>query len=423
MQWSVASASSIGGNEWAYFSAVRRRPRGGPHREVRGSHRRMWRADVLVLRPQPVRQRPPRRPRADRADFDELVRPCRRRLCLFVPAHRRPLVALFARHRGGTYAQAWAPARVTELCTASAPAHAANTTARDNPNQPAVLYNAMIVPFAPMAVRGAIWYQGESNTGGPDSAALYECLLSALIVEWRRLFRTSLPFLWVQLAPWTYTMGGGNRYNVAGMRAAQFRIMQMLDDTAIVTAADLGDLQSPAGNIHPRYKQAIGWRLANAAQAVVYNDWVGTVPFGPVLTKLTLQAANPQSVTVRASFAPYSVAEGLHYQTPLEGCPAAIADKNECAWWELQTSDGVWHNATFAISPDRRAVDVTIALATAATDGPRASRPAASVSAARFGWGDYPVVTIYNSAGLPVFPFSRTLDAASAPLLQPAAAG
>lgn len=131
-----------------------------------------------------------------------------------------------------------------------------------NPNQPTVLYNGMIAPLVPYTIKGAIWYQGESNVG---RARQYEKLFSSLIADWRNLWKEpDFPFYYVQIAPYRY---GGSGFASAALRDAQRRVLMKLPNVGMAVTLDIGD----AGNIHPSNKQEVGKRLAFWALNKTYN--------------------------------------------------------------------------------------------------------------------------------------------------------
>lgn len=120
------------------------------------------------------------------------------------------------------------------------------------PFTPTVLYNAMIHPLVPYSLKGAIWYQGESNVGFEDE---YEKTFQAMIKDWRKQWDYDFPFYFVQIAPYDYENGLS-----AALRNAQYK-STATSNTGIVSTLDLGN----AKNIHPANKMDVGKRLANLA--------------------------------------------------------------------------------------------------------------------------------------------------------------
>jgi len=134
---------------------------------------------------------------------------------------------------------------------------------------PATLFNAMIHPMLPLAIRGAIWYQGESNTGRHEQ---YKKLFPTMINEWRKKFQNeNFPFYYVQIAPWRY--GAGTHSEL--LREAQF-VTLSTKNTGMAVTIDIGN----NNNIHPANKEDVGKRLALWALADTYGKKL--VPSGPV---------------------------------------------------------------------------------------------------------------------------------------------
>jgi sialate O-acetylesterase len=128
---------------------------------------------------------------------------------------------------------------------------------------PAGIYNAMIAPLTPHAIRGVLWYQGESDAS-PERAPVYARLFETTIRSWRRAWGVGdFPFLFVQLANWT--AGPGNAW--PELREAQRQTLSVAN-TAMAVTIDVG---SPT-DIHPRDKKTVGTRLALAARALAYGE-------------------------------------------------------------------------------------------------------------------------------------------------------
>jgi sialate O-acetylesterase len=135
----------------------------------------------------------------------------------------------------------------------------------DTPNRPTVLYNAMIAPLVPFAMRGIIWYQGESNAG---RAYQYRTLFPLLIKDWRaRWGQGDFPFLFVQLANYQPEAKEPIDDDWAELREAQTMAL-LLPNTGMAVIIDIGD----ANDIHPGNKQDVGNRLALNARHLVYGE-------------------------------------------------------------------------------------------------------------------------------------------------------
>jgi len=199
---------------------------------------------------------------------------------------------------------------------------------------PCALYNGMVHALVPFAIRGAIWYQGESNL---QDCHLYYYKMHALIKGWRAVWgRADLPFYWVQLAPFTY--GGVSPRLLPQVWEAQTRAMD-LPNTGMAVINDIGNLT----DIHPRNKAEVGRRLSLLALAGTYGRQ-GLLCSGP-----TLKQATPEGSRMRLAFD--RVGDGLRTrdgQPPtgfeLAGADAAFAKANaaiEGADQVVLTADGV----------------------------------------------------------------------------------
>ena len=141
---------------------------------------------------------------------------------------------------------------------------------------PAALYNGMIAPLTPFAIRGVIWYQGEANSG-PERASLYARLFQTMIRDWRNAWgEGDFPFLFVQIASWNTT----DEALWPDVRDAQRRAL-VLENTGMAVTIDIGD---PV-DIHPKDKQDVGLRLALAARAIAYGEKIEWS--GPLYRQLT----------------------------------------------------------------------------------------------------------------------------------------
>jgi sialate O-acetylesterase len=147
-------------------------------------------------------------------------------------------------------------------------------------SSPGVLYNANIAPLTKFRIKGAIWYQGESNV---DRAYEYRWLFPAMIKDWRRHWNQGeFPFLFVQLANHMEESTAPSESNWAELREAQAMTLS-LPNTGMATAIDIGE----AMDIHPKNKQEVGRRLALAAMKVAYEKNV--IASGPTFKSMKLE--------------------------------------------------------------------------------------------------------------------------------------
>jgi sialate O-acetylesterase len=146
--------------------------------------------------------------------------------------------------------------------------------ALNNRGLPTGIYNAMITPLVPYSIKGAIWYQGESNMG---DGMLYFHKMNALISGWREIWGSDLSFYYVQLAPF----GRYSGEQLGGLWEAQEHALT-LEKTGMAVITDIGNLK----NIHPGNKKDVGHRLARWALAKDYGQDVKFT--GPVYKQLTI---------------------------------------------------------------------------------------------------------------------------------------
>jgi len=169
--------------------------------------------------------------------------------------------------------ETWLPTAKAAVAAGKAPPNAP-ATPNINSRGPTAIYNAMIHPLAPYGVRGAIWYQGESNGGEGET---YFHKMQALIQGWRKVWGQDMGFYFVQLANFRAPNNkpeGGDGW--AKLREAQRKALT-IPHTGMAVATDIGN----ARDIHPRNKQDVGSRLAQWALHQTYkrND---IVPSGPL---------------------------------------------------------------------------------------------------------------------------------------------
>ena len=262
-----------------------------------------------------------------------------------------------------------------EYRTKAAEAKAAGKTAPTAPRAPtgptsphvAGLYNAMIVPLQPYAIRGAIWYQGEANA---SRALQYRTLLPTMIKNWRQDWgQGDFPFLVVQLAPYRKIVDEPAESDWAELREAQLRTAQTLPKTGMAVITDVGN----ENDVHPRQKEPVGARLALAARSIAYGEPI--VGSGPENVGMDVKGD-------RAVLRFKNVGQGLVAKDgPLKGFAVAGEDRK-------------FVNADAAIEGDTVVVH---------------SEKVAHPVAVRFGWANYPVVNFWNKDGLPASPF-RTDD-------------
>lgn len=231
-----------------------------------------------------------------------------------------------------------------------------------HPSSPSVLWNGMLAPLVPSAIRGVIWYQGESNVGRAEQ---YGRLFPALIQDWRAAFQNeALPFYYVQIAPFGY---GAEPEAAARLRDAQ-RSTLALPHTGMAVTLDIGDPK----DIHPSRKREVGERLALLALARTYGREL--VCSGPLYRSCAPEEGASEGV-LRIDF---EHAEGLTSRgAPVRHMTIAGADRR-------------FHPAEVRIQEDSLFVW-----------SPAVPEP----EAVRFGWGADDETNLWNGAGLPASSF------------------
>ena len=234
------------------------------------------------------------------------------------------------------------------------------------PTMPTVLYQGMLEPLAPLAITGAIWYQGEANS---PRAHQYRTLLPAMIGDWRALFgQGNFPFYIAQLPAVEKRKSEPGSDDWSELREAQAMTARTVPNTGLAVTIDTGE----ANDIHPKEKKPVGERLALLALAGTYGQHV--VSAGPSLS----------------GFA----AEGGSIRLHMTGTDGGLVSRGKPAEFSVAGADRVWHWADARIEGD----DIIVS-------SPKVPNPVA----ARYAWQANPEATVFNGAGLPAVPF-RTDD-------------
>ena len=223
---------------------------------------------------------------------------------------------------------------------------------------PAALFNGMIAPLTPYAIRGVIWYQGEANSG--PRAPLYAHLFQTMIADWRRAWNEGdFPFLFVQIANWNTEPDG----RWPEVRDAQRKALS-LRNTGMAVTIDIGD---PI-DIHPKNKLDVGLRLARAARAITYGEKIEWS--GPLYRQLTRE-----DHALRIWF---DHAAGLTAKDgPLVG-------------FEVAGKDGQY------VAADAKIDGSSVIVSSSTIPEP---------VSVRYAWAPNPTCNLYNREGLPASPF------------------
>ncbi|MEH6309051.1 sialate O-acetylesterase [Olivibacter sp. CPCC 100613] len=232
----------------------------------------------------------------------------------------------------------------------------------EQPNQPSVLYNGMLAPLIPYAIRGAIWYQGESNVG---RAKQYLTLFPLMINNWREAWgRGDFPFYFVQIAPFKYA---GDAIDAAALRDAQRRTLKKVAGTGMAITLDIGNPH----NIHPANKEEVGKRLALWALNKTYQEKT-VIYSGPVYKGFKVKKRKV-----------------LVY---FENTSGKLDSKNKALTnFELLDGDGEWKPAVGEIEGD------IVVVVSDQVDAPKG---------VRYAYYDAAQASLFGSNGLPASSFS-----------------
>lgn len=231
-----------------------------------------------------------------------------------------------------------------------------------HPHTPGGLFNAMIAPLIPYTVRGAIWYQGESNAG---RAYQYRDLFPSMIRSWWRSWRHDFPFLFVQLANFRAVKDEPGESDWAELREAQLMALEM-PNTGMAVIIDIGE----ADDIHPGNKQDVGKRLSLWALANTYRKDV--VYSGPLYRSM---ARRGNQII-------------LHFDHVGGGLVAKGGERLKGFAIAGEDHKFVW--------ADAKIVGDTVVVS---------SKQVRNPVAVRYAWADNPICNLYNKAGLPASPF------------------
>jgi sialate O-acetylesterase len=245
--------------------------------------------------------------------------------------------------------------------------------------RPTELYNGMIAPLIPYAIKGAIWYQGESNAGRHKQ---YRTLFPDMIKNWRKDWgEGDFTFLAVQLAPWDMNRKRSleeiakepAESDWAALREAQVYTEKVVPKYGLAVITDVGDKD----DIHPTKKEPVGARLALLAEKIAYGKHI--VAEGPTFKSMKITKINRDRYSSNAAVLTFDNVDG-----------------------GLESKDGDLKG--FAIAGE----DKKFVWATAKIEGNKivVSNPSVEhPTAVRYGWADFPIVNLQNKEGLPASPF------------------
>lgn len=268
-------------------------------------------------------------------------------------------IGLISSAWGGSAAELWTPEEVFKTYPHLLESYHTLTPSEYYPTKAGAAYNSMIYPINDYKIAGAIWYQGETNTG---NFSTYQEVLTELIGSWRKARGYEFPFYIVQIAPWeTHQLSG------AEIRNAQRLVSKKVANTGMIV---ISDTITPQDDIHPKDKKTVGLRLANLIGKNVYNT-----------NNLLVESPEMLSVSFKKNKATVIMdyEDGLYFKSKTSSL------------FELAGEDGVFHPAK-AIIKDRLII----------VESAQVKNP----SKLRYAWKNVVDTDLFNKANLPASTFT-----------------
>ncbi len=265
----------------------------------------------------------------------------------------------------------------------------------DSVTPPSIYYNGMIAPIQDYVIKGALWYQAESNARTITRIEQYPLVFRTLMESWRAQWGQNFPFYYVQLAPHMkfspVPLDDDTNLsfdNWAWMREAQTECLAVTN-TAMACIIDSGFQDQ----IHPPYKDRVGERLARIAAAGSYG--IETISRGPTVAEVQISGSDVVVTfgNTDGGLQTRAVDAQPDSEEIAEGFPAVSVSADELAGFALCGSNRVFYWATSAQIISSNQVRISNAI-----DVPQPV-------AVRYAWQSYPRCNLYNSAGLPAEPF------------------
>lgn len=294
-------------------------------------------------------------------------------------------VGLLYANRGGTRANMWIPRSVLESKNIYArfldESNVEWKATKKNPDAiraPSHLYNGTIHPLAPFAIKGCIWYQGESDT---QFSEIYTESMSDLVAAWRAEWGIDFPFLFVQLAPYSIVPWDQTGEAWAWLRDAQFQCLEKIPNSGMAVIIDGGE----ATDIHPQAKDLPGERLALLAAGAGQFPRFGKMTVDGGKARISFEGSFQGLETRRVAM---NTERGhLHGQGP----NAVVAEADELKGFTICGADQTFVEAQARIVSEHE-VEVW-------------SSDVTDPVAVRYGWSNFPLCNLYCKGGMPVSPF------------------
>ncbi|MCD7724423.1 MAG: sialate O-acetylesterase [Clostridiales bacterium] len=262
-----------------------------------------------------------------------------------------------------------------------------------NINRPGGLYHQMLEPLIPFAIKGVLWYQGESDACHAD---LYDKLMTSLITWWRGKWQDELPFLFVQLAPFGVWLACDSK-GYAIVRKKQELVSKTVPHTGMASIMDIGAYY----DIHPKQKMEVGRRLALLARGKVYGEDIlcESPEYLSAVRERTESAKSSALITLS-----FTNCGSLHRKElaadDISAAPKSIVSDGTHA--SINCTDGI---TGFVLLQENREIPITSITIKGASVALTAEALTDAPCTLQFAWADYAVVNLCNEAGLPIKPF------------------
>ena len=280
-------------------------------------------------------------------------------------------VGLIESSWGGTRIEPWTPREGFQMVP-SLSEFVRGPSSTNRQVSASTLYNGMIAPLVPFAIRGAIWYQGESNLIDGNDGVIYADKMKAMVSSWRKLWgEGEFAFYYVQIAPFLYSQRKDPQPHTTEALPLIWEAQTLglgIPNTGMIVTTDLVD---DLHDIHPRDKQDVGKRLAQVAEAKTYGR-KGIAYSGPMYKGMEVRGAKVV----------------LHFDDADGGLMSK--DGKPLTWFTIAGADGKFEPAEAAIDGD-----------TVVVSSPKVTEP----KAVRFAWDETAQPNFCNKAGLPAVPF------------------
>ena len=261
-------------------------------------------------------------------------------------------------------------------------------------NRPGGLFHEMLEPLIPFAIKGVLWYQGESDV---IHAEMYDILLSSLVQYWRMRWDDDFPFLFVQLAPFgKWLQCDAIRYHI--LRERQEMVSENLSNTGMVSIMDIGSFY----DIHPKKKLEVGRRLALLARGKVYGEDI--LCESPKIQDISLNDSRTEISLVFSHCKNLSVKE---LDTKPLNVPMEIENTKEYPFSKIISNERI---KSFCVEQNGKRIlihEIIIADNKIVLSIDELDKLPYTVS---LGYADYAEINVVNEIGLPIKPFCKTIS-------------